>query len=414
MRDNTAMVSVSALSLPPHALSESLPPLSWRPEFFDGAWLLSGYDDCVALLRDTERFSARRTGGWVTHAAESRDTLSPFQRLFARALLFVDAPDHGRLRQCMQAGFTPATLQPLRPAIAQWADEALAQIEAQDSADFIATLARPLPARAMSTLLGLTNADPALFGPEVSDDLARFVGAVQPTDSQGRRAQLAMQRLAAAFEAEIASRRARGTLGTDLLGRLLQARAEGQVHDEAELLAQCVMLLFAGHETTRHLLGSLLLTLARQPALWRDLRAQPEGIPKAVREVLRLESPVQYTGRRATMDVEWHGQTIQRGQLVLAMIGAANRDPARFADPQTLRLDRQEGASLAFGFGPHVCVGAALSTLEAETVLARLLQRWPEPPALLEHEAQWISDPLYRGLSRLQVRAPDTSALAQV
>jgi cytochrome P450 len=404
MRDNTGMAPVQASVSSP--LSASLPPLSWRADFFDGAWLLSGYDDCVALLRDTERFSARRTGGWVMHAAEDRDILSPFQRLFARALLFVDAPDHGRLRQCMQAGFTPAALQPLRPAIAQWTDEALTRIEAEDSTDFIATLARPLPARAMSTLLGLHHADPELFGPEVSDDLARFVGALQPTDSQARRAQIAMQRLAAAFEAEIAQRRARGALGEDLLGRLLQARAAGQIHDEAELLAQCVMLLFAGHETTRHLLGSLLFTLARQPELWRTLRAQPEGIPRAVREVLRLESPVQYTGRRATSDVQWHGHTIQRGQLVLAMIGAANRDPARFEAPDTLRLDRQEGASLAFGFGPHVCVGAALSTLEAETVLARLLQRWPEPPALLDEPAQWISDPLYRGLQRLQVQAP--------
>jgi len=383
-------------------------PLLWSEAWFDGAWLVTRYADCEALLRDTARFSARRTGGWVTQQASERGELSEFQRLFARAMLFVDAPDHGRLRQLMQPGFTPAAMRGLRSEIEIFVAQALDQADAAaavgQSSDLIALLARPLPARVMALLLGLSDEDPELFSVASSDDLAAFIGAAQPSELQARRAQRAMLRLARGFEAVLSARQQTPDRPVaDLLDRLLQGQAEGRITSDAELLAQCVMLLFAGHETTRHLIGSLVQTLAGDPLRWRMLREQPDLIPRAVREVLRLETPVQYTGRRAVADVPWHGQTIRRGELVLAMIGCANRDEARFSEAEQLDLARQQGASLAFGTGPHVCIGAALTQMEAEVVLQQMLQRWPEPPQLLAAQPDWIPDALYRGLRSLPV-----------
>ncbi|WP_325654072.1 cytochrome P450 [Ideonella sp.] len=409
-------------------------PLLWSEAWFDGAWLVTRYADCEALLRDSTRFSARRTGGWVTQQASERGELSEFQRLFARAMLFVDAPHHGRLRQLMQPGFTPAAMRGLRSEIESFVAQALDQADAAaavgQSSDLIALLARPLPARVMALLLGLSDEDPELFSVASSDDLAAFIGAAQPSELQARRAQRAMLRLARGFEAVLETRSPQGraapspppegdkepwggpavpcapvqaTPSPDLLDRLLQGQAEGRITSDAELLAQCVMLLFAGHETTRHLIGSLVQTLASDPLRWRMLREQPDLIPRAVREVLRLETPVQYTGRRAVADVQWHGQTIRRGELVLAMVGCANRDEARFSEAEQLDLARQQGASLAFGTGPHVCIGAALTQMEAEVVLQQMVQRWHEPPQLLASQPDWIPDALYRGLRSLPV-----------
>lgn len=379
-------------------------PLLWCDELFGGAWVVTRYAGCEALLRDTERFSARRTGGWVMGDAVDRQALTEFQRLFTRALLFVDAPDHARLRQCMQAGFTPAALARLRPHIEAIVAESLAAADAQHQPDLIASLARPLPARVMAELLGLSHHDPALFSVQNSDDLAAFVGAAQPTDSLARRAQRALLKMAEAFEQVLAERQARsGTAPDDLLARLLQAQAEGRIANHAELLAQMVMLLFAGHETTRHLLGSALHGLAQRPSLWRELRDCPDAVPLYVREVLRMESPVQYTGRRVVADTTWQGQTLRKGELVLAMIGCANRDDERFEQAQSFRPGRQQGSSLAFGHGPHVCVGAALTQMEADIALRQVLRHWPEPPSLVHARPDWIQDPLYRGLRSLPV-----------
>ncbi|UUZ62833.1 cytochrome P450 [Polaromonas sp. P1-6] len=169
------------------------------------------------------------------------------------------------------------------------------------------------------------------------------------------------------------------------------------------MLAQCAMLLFAGFETTRHLLGSGLQALLAHPDQWQRLRQAPELLPGAVRELLRYDSPVQYTGRRVTTDLVLHGQQLRRGDLVVPLIGAANRDPRCYAQPDALDITRRDGSSLSFGSGPHVCIGAALTLMEAEIVFRQLLRRWPEL-SLVDATPHWIGNPLYRGLVTLPLR----------
>ncbi len=381
-----------------HALREG-GPIHWSEEFFGGAWLLTRHADVEMVLRDP-RFSAQRTGGWIKDREDARGELTGFQRLFARALLFLDAPDHARIRNVLNAGFRPDVIQRLLPHIEQTVAELLDQVEPAASFDFLQAVARPLPVRVIATLMGIETAAQDDFM-AWSDDLAVFIGAPQPTREQARRAQASLLTMSRYFEALLPRRRR--APGDDLVSRLVQAEAAGDIQGGAELLAQCAMLLFAGHETTRNLLGNGLQALLSHPAQWQRLQRAPELLPGAVRELLRYDSPVQYTGRRVATDLMLHGQWLRRGDLVVPLIGAANRDPARYAQPDDFDIARRDGSSLSFGSGPHVCIGAALTRMEAEIVFRQLLRRWPRlHPA--EATPQWSGNPVYRGLMALPVQ----------
>lgn len=374
-------------------------PIHWSEEFFGGAWLLTRHADVELVLRDP-RFSAQRTGGWVRGSEATPGELTEFQRLFARALLFLDAPDHPRVRKVLTAGFRADALARLRPEIERIADKLLDGQEGAERFDFIQAVARPLPVRVISRILGIDGSDRA----EVmawSDDLAAFIGAPLPTRDLARRAQASLLAMTRYFEELLPHKRRMP--GDDLVSRLVQAEASGEIEGGAELLSQCAMLLFAGHETTRNLLGNGLQALLSHPAQWQRLQSEPALLPGAVRELLRYDSPVQYTGRRVVTDLVLHGQLLRRGDLVLPLIGAANRDPARYPDPDTLDVARDNGGSLSFGSGPHVCIGAALTRMEAEIVLRGLLRRYPGL-RLADVRTRWSGNPVYRGLMTLPLR----------
>ena len=392
-------------------------PLVWSDEFFGGAWLVTRHADVELVLRDA-RFSAQRTGGWVMRPADvahagrhaGRSGLQGFQRLFARAMIFLDAPDHTRVRQAMSAAFRPADLQRLQPRIERAVAQRLAAVDSALPFDFVSTLARPLPAQVIGWLMGLDDAEGDTPADVVawSDELAHFVGAPAPSHAQALSAQSALLSMARHFDGLLARRRAALTGGTeprdDLIGRLLQAETDGRIRGSAELLAQCVMLLFAGHETTRHLLANGLRTLLLHPDQWRQLQRDRALLPGAVRELLRFDSPVQYTGRRVATDLVLHGQTLRRGDLVVALIGAANRDPARHERPDALDFTRRPAPPLAFGQGPHVCIGAALTLMEAQAVFSHLLECWPDLALVPGATAHWTGNALYRGLKELSVQ----------
>lgn len=384
---------------PTYRMLQQAGPIHWSDEFFEGGWLLTRYDDVDWLLRDP-RFSARRTGGWVKANEDERGELSGFQRLFARAMLFLDGPDHQRLRDVLAAGFTPALLRALVPRIEQWVTQLLDTVDAKPGFDFMAALARPLPTRVIASLIGIPAIDQRDFY-DWCDDLASFIGAPRAAPELAHRAQQALLAMSAFFAALV--RKQHREPGSHLLGCLIDAEAAGTVKGNAELLAQCAMLLFAGHETTRNLLGNGLLTMLSSRDEWERLRRQPHLISSAVRECLRYDSPVQYTGRRVAHDMVLHGIRLRRGDLVIGLIGAANRDPARFTAPDRFDVARREVSHLSFGRGPHACIGAALAMMEAECVLRQLLERWPE----LELESTapaWNGNAVYRGLVELRVR----------
>ncbi|MBQ0933549.1 cytochrome P450 [Ideonella sp. 4Y16] len=333
--------------------------------------------------------------------SEERRRLIDMQRLFARAMLFVDKPTHPRLRQAMQAGFRPASIQKLQGFVVEAVGELMDEIEASCAAtepfDFIEGFARLLPARVISRFLGFRTVDQAQFL-AWSTDIAAFLGSVLPTASEimaGRDSMLAMSEY-------IDRCMSSGDVhDDDLLGILMHAQRRGEIEGGAEMLAQCAMVLFAGHETTRHLLGTAVYWLLADRRRWTSLD-DPARLPAAVRELLRWDSPVQYTGRRANCAFKLFGQDIRRGDLVLPLIGSANRDPLRYPDPEQIDLNRPVGIPLSFGTGPHVCIGATLTLMEAECAIGALVRRWPQA-CLADEPQQWIDMPLYRGLRKLKV-----------
>ena len=377
-------------------------PLHWNEEFCGGAWLLTNYADVASVLRDP-RFSVRRAGGWAnTSGPEALTELREFKRIFSRSLLFVDAPRHTRLRQAMNAGFKPAALQSLAPRIQSIVDRLLNDVIAsadEDMAtfDFMKCFARPLPALVIAEMLGIDSADQAEFV-AWSDDIAGFIGTPTPTMDIARRAQAGLLAMTEYFRFLLPQRRQQ--LGDDLISQLVRAEADGNIITTNELLAQCCTLLFAGHETTRNLLGNGMLALLQHPQQWSALQENQALLPSALRELLRFDSPVQYSGRRLKVDVQMHGQLMKKGQLVIPLIGAANRDPAKFSAPDELDIYRNEGAHLSFGHGPHVCIGAVLTYMEAEIALRSVMRRLPELRLAATH-CSWGDNAVYRSLKTL-------------
>jgi cytochrome P450 len=328
---------------PTYRMLREAGPLHWSEEFFGGSWLLTRHADVQAVLRDP-RFSAQRTGGWINDVQAERGELARFQRLFSRALLFLDPPEHGRIRGLMQRTFRPEAVAHLRPCIARVVDTMLDAIDPAQPFDAIEQFARPLSVQVIALVLGVEPDDSADLL-HWSDDLAAFIGAPQPTHALGVRAQDSVLALTDYFRQQLHGQR--HARSDTLLGLLRQARVQGALKDDSELLAQCAMLLFAGHETTRNLLGNGLHALLTHPEQWQCLLDNPDRTPDAVRELLRFDSPVQYTGRRVTTALTMHGQKLQRGDLVLPLIGSANRDPARHADPERLDILRLDPGTLA-------------------------------------------------------------------
>ena len=280
-------------------------PLLWSDAFFGGAWLLTRHADVESALRDV-RLSAQRTGGWVMDVAEGdRAGLTPFQRLFTRALLFLDAPEHTRLRQVLMPAFRPQRLQALQPEIEQFAAELVQGIAPGEDFDFMERIARPLPVRVIARLMGVDLSLETDFM-RWADDIAAFIGAVRPSPEQTRLAQRSTLEMADYFERDLLPRRRRDPQD-DLVTELVQARDDGRISSDAELLAQCAMLLFAGYETTRNLLGNGMLVLMQHRAQWELLCRQPELVPGSIRELLRFDSPVQWTGRRVARSLTLHG-----------------------------------------------------------------------------------------------------------
>jgi cytochrome P450 len=291
----------------------------------------------------------------------------------------------------------------LRTSIQQLTDDLLSEAELQareeGAVDLMATFAYPLPVAVICALLGVPREDYVQFH-DWSDAIAR---ALDLTDEAAvyDRAAVAATALTDYLDGLLAKRRAEPQ--NDLISALVGLELEGDKLTKAELFATCALLLIAGHETTVNLIGNGTLALLRHPDQWRALQANPELAGVAVEELLRYDSPVQMTARVAQATFEYHGHTIRRGQEVAFLLGAANRDPARFPNPDRLDLSRGDSRHLSFGGGIHYCLGAPLARMEGEIAFGTLARRMPTL-RLAADEVTYRDNFLLRGLRALPVR----------
>jgi cytochrome P450 len=336
-----------------------------------GIWTLTNYDDCQLLLRHPgvgKDFSSAMNSLGLTDA--DREAQDRFRNDRSN-MLVTDPPDHTRLRGLVTRAFTPRTVEKLRPRIVTLVDELLDGFGPGET-EVMDALAFPLPVTVIGDMLGVPAEDRPLLRPLVRSVTAILELAVSP-EALAEAAD-ADSKLGAYFADLVADRRAHPR--DDLLTKLIEAEDQGDQLTEHELISTVILLFAAGFETTTHLIGNGLLALLRNPGELERLRADRTLVRSAVEELLRYDSPVQIAARTTYEELQVGGQTIPSGNLVLAMLGAANRDPARFRDPERLDVGRDEGAPMSFGGGIHFCLGAALARLEGQIVVDRLLDRF--------------------------------------
>lgn len=375
-------------------------PVHFNPGL--NAWVLTRHADLEAAFRDP-RFSADRIRPFVAGQTQADpDDVRLLGDCLGLWMVFNDPPVHSRLRGLVNQAFSRRAVEALRPAIAARAGALLDGLDPAGGVEVMAAFARPLPALVIAEMLGVPTADlDALV--RWSDDLAAFVLAARLDPARYRRAAAALAEMNGYFARLIAARRR--APGDRILDALIAAHAGEDRLSLEELLASCVLLLFAGHETTAHFLGNGLRALALHPGQAAAVPAMgPEALRTALNELLRWDGPSTSQVRVLAEAATLHGTTLPRGARVYLMILAANRDPAVFTDPDRLDLGRTGAARhLTFGSGIHVCLGAHLARLEGEVAFPLLLSRLGVPVPV-EGGESWSDSLVVRGLERLRLR----------
>ena len=362
-----------------------------------GFWVLTRYEDCVAVLRD-QRFGREEFQQMLTNVYGD-DTEKP---QLPRSMLFRDPPDHTRLRALVSKAFTPRMVETMRDHIQEIVDRLLDRVQGAGRMDVMEDLAYPLPVTVICEMLGVPVDDHGSIR-GWSADIARSLDAIGlPSDAEiVERGRVARRALADYFRRLVPERRARPQ--QDLLSGLIAAEEQGDKLSSDEVIAMCLLLFIAGHETTVNLIGNGTFALLRHPEQLRKLQAEPGLIGNAVEELLRYDSPVQRTARITNTEAEVGGQAMPKGTMVITALGAANRDPAQFTDPDVLDVTRKDPRHISFGFGIHFCLGAPLARVEGQVALGTLLRRMPNL-TLAESNPDWRESSVLRGLKRLNVR----------
>jgi cytochrome P450 len=361
-----------------------------------GLWILTRYEDCVTSLRDP-RFG--REGFEAILSAQYGEE-SETGRL-PRSMLFRDPPDHTRLRSLVNRAFTPRVIEGMRGQIQGVVDGLLDRVQGAGRMDVIADLAYPLPVTVICDMLGVPVGDHEQIK-QWSSDIIRSLDAIGiPSDpSIVERGRVGRRGIADYFRALLPERRRRPR--TDLLSALIAVEEQGDRLTEGELLATCILLFIAGHETTVNLIGNGTLALLRHPDELRRLREDAGLIATAVEELLRFDGPVQRTARIPSEDVTIGGHTIPKGEMVMPFLGAADRDPPQFSAPDRLHIGRADNRHIAFGMGIHFCLGAPLARMEGQIAINTLVKRLPKL-ALATARPEFRQSLTLRGLASLPV-----------
>lgn len=369
-------------------------PVHWDP--FLHAWVVTRYQDVITVLH---RFSAERTPTPEQLNSMGLSALSPIAQVMVKQMLFMDPPAHTRLRSLASYAFTPARVAVLRSHIQEICNTLVNAVLPRGEMDVIADLAAPLPAIVTAEMLGVPVEDHEQLK-DWSTDFAEMLGNFQHNPERVPRVLRSVQRLTEYFADAIRRQRAHPRDG--LVHSLMTAEINGDRLSEEEVVANSIVTMVGGQETTTNLIGNGVLSLLRNPHELERLRANMSLIPSAVEELLRYESPSQHTARLAPADVELGGKLIRKRQAVIAVMAAGNRDPERFPDPDRLDITRADNHHLAFGWAAHFCFGAALARIEGQVTFETVLRHLPRL-ALKPGPLTWRTNLGLRGLTALPV-----------
>jgi cytochrome P450 len=369
-------------------------PVHWDP--FLHAWVVTRYPDVVTVLHD---FSADRTPTPEHLAKIGLKELAPIAQVMVKQMLFLDPPTHTRIRRLASYAFTPHRVEVLRGHIRDIVKNLVDSVAPKGQMDVIADIAEPLPYTITAEMLGV----PVQDAPQLklwSQDFAEMLGNFQHNPDRVPRVRRSVEEMTNYFHSAIQEIRRHPREG--LIHSFLSAEVEGERWTDEEIVANTIVTMVGGQETTTNLIGNGLLTLLRHPGELRRLTADLSLIPSAVEEMLRYEPPSQHTGRLAPHDLELGGEKILKRQATIAVMAAANRDPQRFPEPDRFDITRKDNRHLSFGWAAHFCFGAALARIEGQVTFEEMLRRLPnlnlEPRPLV-----WRTNLGLRGLVSLPV-----------
>jgi pimeloyl-[acyl-carrier protein] synthase len=369
-------------------------PVHW--DHFLHTWVVTRYVDVLEVLHN---FSAERTHTPEKLKAMGLSEMGPIAQLMVKQMLFMDPPAHTRLRSLASQAFSPARVEVLRSHIREIVNRLLDAALDKNRMDLIADLAEPLPAIVTAEMLGVPLSDRHQLK-AWSADFAEMLGNFQHNPEHAPRMLRTVHAMTTYFRDAVRQQRDNPRQG--LVHSLMMAEVDGDRLTEEEIVANSIVTMVGGQETTTNLIGNGVLSLLRNPGEMKRLREDLTLVPSAVEEMLRYESPSQHTGRLAQGDVELGGKVIRKGQAVMAVMAAANRDPERFPDPDRFDLSRQDNRHLAFGYAAHFCFGAALARVEAQEAFEAIVQKLPnlelDPSPLV-----WRNNLGLRGLTALPV-----------
>ena len=375
-------------------------PVHWDP--FLHVWVVTRYADVLRVLLE---FSANRTPTPDQLTAMGLSALSPIAQVMVKQMLFMDPPGHTRIRALASQAFTPQRVEVLRGHIREIVKSLLNAVESRGHTEVIADLADPLPCIVTAEMLGVPAEDYKQLK-AWSQDFAEMLGNFQHNPDRVPNVLKTVEQTTAYFRSAISEMRRHPRAG--LIDALITAEVQGDRLSEEEVIANSIVTMVGGQETTTNLIGNGVLSLLRNPDQLDKLRSDPSLIPSAVEELLRYESPSQHTARLAPQDTVLGGKLIRKRQAVIAVIAAGNRDPEKFPDPDRLDIARKDNRHLAFGWGVHFCFGAPLARIEGQIVFEEMLRRLPnwilEPEPLV-----WRTNLGLRGLTRLPIRFGDPS-----
>jgi cytochrome P450 len=375
-------------------------PVHWSPRL--KAWVLTRYDDCRSVLLDREISSDRLRPYFATLPGPEAARIADITRYLTHWMVFRDPPEHTRLRKLTSKVFHVQSMHAMRPQVEELCAWTLGRTGDREDIDFIADFAGPLPGLVIMAMLGVPRENLPLIK-RLSDDMALFIGSSRMSAQKYDVAQAATHEMADFFRALIEKRRAAPQ--ADLLTQLVHLEDSGDRLSEDELVATCILLLFAGHETTTNHIANAMLALLRFPGELAALRADPALAPRAVEEFLRYDGPSGAQVRVVKVEQELRGRTLKPGERIFLMLNAANRDPEAYDDPDRLDLRRKEVPHLTFGFGLHICLGFPLARMEGQVALPAVLRHWKRIElAQPEERIEWLNSMVFRGMTSLPLR----------
>src|SRR5438067_7562736 len=370
-------------------------PVHWDPYLH--AWVVTRYADVVTVLH---HFSANRTPTPEQFAAMGLAELGPIAQLMTKQMLFMDAPAHTRLRGLASMAFTPARVEALRAHIREILDTLIGPLLQAGAMDVINDLAAPLPAIVTAEMLGVPTSDCDQLK-AWSADFAEVLGNFQHNPDRASRTLKCVEEMTGYFREAIRQQESHPSEG--LINSFMTAEIDGDCLTEEEIIANCIVTMVGGQETTTNLIGNGVLSLIKNPDETQRLRDDLSLIPSAVEELLRYESPSQQTARICPEDTELGGKSIRKGQAVIAVMAAGNRDPERFPDPDRLDITRADNRHLAFGWASHFCFGAALARIEGQLTFEAIATRTSNLALASTQRLEWRTNLGLRGLTALPV-----------